>query len=197
MAETILSTLQSPIGITFTDSESKTVVFDGLSVIKVQILGYAEVTSKPFQITSVDNTGGSIDDKGTSVSQDINQAKVMEPTGIVIDGIVLQADALDGILAAFDDDSLLIDVQSRSINVTSLAMNDIRLSYSSAIMNGAKIHMTLSQGFPPSEVKTPEQSSDSSTVGIGVKTAQSLSATVFGLYDEVVNETKTMLGELF
>lgn len=184
--ESILSSTYTLSEARFFDSDTSRELWDNLNVVKVQFRDVADATSKPFQITTkLQSTGES----GTTVKQDISQVKVITPTVISVEGIVLSIDAVTALLSAFNSDELLIDVISKSVMAKSMAIESIRLLTSSQMMNGHRVQISLRQAFPPEsfDSDSPEQPADSKEYGTGINQPQDDELPVDVAFDSMVD----------
>ncbi|WVW37732.1 tail fiber protein [Aeromonas phage Gekk3-15] len=168
----ILSTFLSKTGCKIYNSDTGSRVFQKLQVVRVQISSPAEVTSSPIQVTEM--RAEAVQGGEAQVARDLFQAKVVEPSGIIIEAVALESDQVFEIISAFNDPTITFNVESRGISAKSMSMITAQLSSSEQIISGVKIMLMLEQAIPPesTSIGLAENGADEASYGIGISQPQ-------------------------
>lgn len=179
MAETILGTLMSPVGVTISDSETSSRVMADLKVIRATVDAPTEVTSKPIQSSGTSSDAGN-PVSGGGVASDLAPAKVVRPYVVELEGILETSDAISEVIKYHDDPSVVLTMMIKSIFLKGMAINAVNLRYSGEHLNVAVARISFEQVIPmPYESSTKvEQDGDSDTYGFGVQQPTGIASTV-------------------
>ena len=152
----ILSAALSPGDTRFYDSDTDRQLWEGLDVESATMRYSAESTDSPQQFDNMEDSA--------VVANDMQAAKVIMPTSITVSAIATSADAFLRVMSAFKNDTLTVNVISRSIMVSNMGIAKVSAAAGSEMVNGFSITIELVEIFPSEAfvTKSPAQAADAS-----------------------------------
>jgi hypothetical protein len=166
MADTILTAVFSRPQFVATNEATKVEVWRGIAIIEVEISPSAALTDMPMAID------GPKDSQTTSTirEEDIKSAKIVQPTKLRVSAIINGISMLESIITLFNDETVTMSVNTKSIITDHLVMTDLEIQQTPDMMSAARVNMTFEQAQPPVNFGfLPEQPADASIYGFGVQ----------------------------
>lgn len=185
MAGTLLGSLFSKSQTTFT-SDTGVLMWRNAEVVKVSISPEAEVTNSPVQVTVTEAQGTeqSAQMSSATIALELSPYKILMASKVEVELFCKTIDTLTDLIQTFKDDTLLVDMISKSAVVRSLAMIGMRISNNPKVMNATRVVISFEQAPPKRTDSTPsEQGADSDVLGVGTISLSPQAPTPSELFD--------------
>jgi hypothetical protein len=186
MADTILTAAFSRPQFQAKNEATNAVVWQGIAIVDVDIDSQAALTEMPMAID------GPKDSQTTSniLEEDIKVAKIIQPVKLRVTALIKDLSMLEGIITLFNDETVTMSVNTKSIITDHLVMTDLEITQTADMISASKVVMTFEQAQPPAgSGYLPEQAADASVYGFGI---QSLPRTNFiGTLSKAVQDALT------
>jgi hypothetical protein len=103
-----------------------------------------------------------------------------------VSAIVGNLSELENIISTFEDSTVTMSIDSKSIITKNLILTNLNIEQSADMLTAAKVDMTFEQAAPPEGAGyIPEQAADGSVYGIGVQQPPEVSGT-FGSLQKTI-----------
>lgn len=169
MAGTVLGSLFSKSQTIFT-SDLGSLMWAGVKVAKVTISPEAEVTDSPVQITVTEASGtsGQAVADAETIKLELAPYKIITAAKVEVELFCRTIDALTDLIQSFSDNTLLVNMVSKSATVRNLAMVGMHITNNPKIMNATRVSVSFEQAPPKGDgTVAPEQAADSDALGAG------------------------------
>ncbi len=187
MPATILSLLTSSGNISIIDERKKNPIMESLKIKSVSIDNYSDVSDFPLADTQLTST---VIYKNTQRS-DLGSGKVILPTKVLIVAFSSDVSVTSSIFSTWEDLESSVQIITRSVIIPYLVISEIVVTQSPDMLNAVQINITFQQTSTPTQAGyTPQQSGDSSSVGISFQSTVSITDTV----TEFINQISSTLG---
>lgn len=178
MAGTVLGSLFSKSGTSFSSDQGVT-MWRGVQVVRVTLSPEAEVTNNPVQVTVVSAAG-------TDQQADLNQGtivlelgpyKIITSTKVEVELFCSTIDMLVDLITSFRDDTILMNMVSKSAVIKNLAMVRMNIANNPRVMNATRVTISFEQAPPKrTDAVQAEQDADENELGVGTVSPVSGSA---------------------
>lgn len=178
MAGTVLGSLFSKSGTSFSSDQGVT-MWRGVQVVRVTLSPEAEVTNNPVQVTVVSAAG-------TDQQADLNQGtivlelgpyKIITSTKVEVELFCSTIDMLVDLITSFRDDTILMNMVSKSAVIKNLAMVRMNIANNPRVMNATRVTISFEQAPPKRTIAVQaEQDADENELGVGTVSPVSGSA---------------------
>lgn len=154
------------------DETTSDVLWRGMAVVEVDVGGTAGVTDFPLAVD------GPKDSATTEEIQtlDIQAAKIINPTRLKVSALIKDISIVENIISTFNDPTITLTVNTKSIIVEHLVMVDLEIQQSADMLSAAKVDMNFEQAqLIFGEEYLPEQAADGSVYGLSIQNPASVS----------------------
>lgn len=182
MALTLITANLSRSSFAATNEATSTVLWKGMAVVDVDIDASATVTDYPLAVD------GANDAATTEAVQalDVQAVKVIQPSKMRVNALVKDLSIIENMIALFNDPTITMSVNSKSIIAEHLVMTDLEIDQSADILSAARVSMAFEQAqIPTGEGFLPEQAADASVYGLSVQNPAQVS--LFASFGKTVN----------
>lgn len=189
MAGNILSSLLSESKVSFYNETFKAPAWLGMSVAKVEVSQPTSNADQPLYARS--NATNEKEASPGVLSSDLKTAKIIEPLEIKVAGYCNDLTTLDSIMYCFALTDVTVQVTSKTVIATAMALTAFEIEHSSECLSSSKVNLSFERvtSAPPPPF-APGQAADNSLIGQGMKALESVTATA----TNTINSIKSKLG---
>lgn len=182
MPNSILSSIFSTAKFTATDSDTGFTLWPNMKVVEVEIANRSANSDQPMSIEQYSND--------TVYQQlkdaDVATGKIIMPAALRVSAIAPDLSTLEAIIASFANTQLTIDITSKSVISSSMAVVSLEVEQTPKMLTASRVVIEMEQTLPPQPGGfDPEQSGDQNTYGVRIQTLPSVTTTITSLYSRV------------
>jgi hypothetical protein len=194
----ILSSTQSAAGTTFLNENSGQPCWTTANVQNVEIINESENSTNPLSTQQVNETSV----YQSLLAADVKTTKIIRPSKLRTAILAADLSLILNVMATFADTTQTIQVTSKSLIATALAVSDVVIEISSDMLSANRLTVMLEQvQVPENSSYNPAQPGDQTTVNLGIQTltavGPSLSSTVGNNVASLVSTATTAVGSLY
>jgi hypothetical protein len=194
----ILSSPNTPAATTFINENSGQPCWTTANVESVEIVDESENSTNPLSTQQVNESSV----YQALLTADVQTVKILRPSKVRINMIAGDISLIMNVMASFADTTQTIQVTSKSIVATAMAVSDVAIDMTPDMLSANRLVVMLEQvQQPETSSYNPAQAGDQSTVNLGVQTltsvGPSLSPTVGNNVASLVSTATTAVGSLY